>query len=361
LRVIYLGLSINDTVGGIQNYSKIFLKALEVNNIDYKAYILHDKKPLGNDNSYCFKGNKLNFLIKVLLTVKTSDIVIWNHISLGILYFLFKPIIRSKNNILIVYGTEVWNKNLSSIKIKSLKTFDSIWSISSYTKNRLNSIHNINKEKFSILPCCLDKDSKKGYKNPFNKEKINILTISRLDLEPKINATYRVLDVMPILIMQGFNVHLSIIGSGSEVCKLKKHATKLAINQHVDFLGYVDDTRPYLEHCDIFSLLSEHEGFGIVYLEAMQYSKCCLSAKDCGSEDVIVNDVNGYAVNIQDLNDLENKFTRLCKKQDLREKMGNNGLNIFNKKFTFNKVAKIQMELLQNVREQEILIPRYKF
>ena len=36
-------------------------------------------------------------------------------------------------------------------------------------------------------------------------------------------------------------------------------------------LGFVSNTNPYLQHCDMFTLTSPIEGFGIVYLEAMQY------------------------------------------------------------------------------------------
>ena len=346
MKVVFLGLSIFDQVGGIQRYSKDFLMSLSYQRIEHISISLHDHTKTDQINYFGCNGSKVKFILKILRYTKSADIVVWNHISIGIIYYFLRLFLVTKKNILLVYGTEVWLKNLSHIKLRALQSFSHICSISEYTKNEIIKTHGINPNIFSLLPCTIINKNWGESSNPYAKKNINILTISRLNLEPKIKAIYRILDVIPELLSQGFNVHFTIIGSGTEIQNIKEYAANKDISKNISLLDYVENTQPYLEHCDLFALVSEVEGFGIVFLEAMQFGRCCISASDCGSDDVVIDGKTGFTINVNDPNDLKRKISILCKDKKLREVMGNNGRRLFEKKFIFKKFSLKQMSLL---------------
>ena len=110
--------------------------------------------------------------------------------------------------------------------------------------------------------------------------------------------------------------------------------------------GYVENTAPYLEYCDLFTLLSDTEGFGIVYLEAMEYEKPCLAAKHCGSEEIIIDEYNGYQIEVDDILNLKDKIIKIKNDKNLRNELGKNGKQALIEKFTFDLFIKKQKKLL---------------
>ena len=102
-------------------------------------------------------------------------------------------------------------------------------------------------------------------------------------------------------------------------------------------MGYVQNTRPYLEYCDIFTLTSPLEGFGIVYLEAMLYEKPCLASKNCGSEDVVLNGRTGYSFGITEFKKLTDIISKIIKNKSKRTELGKKGYEHLMQNFTFSK------------------------
>lgn len=64
----------------------------------------------------------------------------------------------------------------------------------------------------------------------------------------------------------------------------------------VKFLGTISDKRKELEYanCDIFIAPSLYESFGIIFLEAMKYSKPVIGCKIGGMQEIIVDGETGY-------------------------------------------------------------------
>jgi glycosyltransferase involved in cell wall biosynthesis len=74
---------------------------------------------------------------------------------------------------------------------------------------------------------------------------------------------------------------LIIIGDGSERECLVSLATRLGIDQDVDFLGFVDDPSPYMKRARVFILPSQIEGAPNVLIEALACGTPVVST-DCG-------------------------------------------------------------------------------
>lgn len=93
------------------------------------------------------------------------------------------------------------------------------------------------------------------------------------------------------------NVSLRIGGDGNQKEVLINLSKTLGIEKRVIFLGALDreEVVKEMNSCDGFLLASEHETFGVVYIEALALGKPVLGTENGGAEDIIKN-YNGIIV-----------------------------------------------------------------
>jgi glycosyltransferase involved in cell wall biosynthesis len=89
-------------------------------------------------------------------------------------------------------------------------------------------------------------------------------------------------------VLEKVNSILVLVGSGSQA-SYKALAGQLGIEQHVFFMGYVDDNelRKLYAACDLFVLPSLLEGLGIVILEARAAGKYVVASRIGGIPEVV--------------------------------------------------------------------------
>ncbi|KLK87353.1 glycosyl transferase family 1 [Methanoculleus sediminis] len=99
-------------------------------------------------------------------------------------------------------------------------------------------------------------------------------------------------------------------GAGPERGSLQGQIGRLRLGEKVKLLGSVpSDILPlWMNACDIFVLPSLSESFGVVQIEAMACGKPVISARNRGSEEVIVSDLHGLLVEPADSEDLAEKI-----------------------------------------------------
>jgi 1,2-diacylglycerol 3-alpha-glucosyltransferase len=139
------------------------------------------------------------------------------------------------------------------------------------------------------------------------------------------------------LLLKSFARHLQkfpksklwIAGKGDQEGQLKKLAVKLAIQNSVDFLGFMshDKLSTYYNSCDIFVLPSTIETQGLVAMEAMSFSKPVIVTKEIVSaEELVDHDGNGFIVDAFNPNELASKLNHLASDPSLRLRLGSAGL-----------------------------------
>ncbi|MDD5034071.1 MAG: glycosyltransferase family 4 protein [Methylococcaceae bacterium] len=109
-----------------------------------------------------------------------------------------------------------------------------------------------------------------------------------------------------------------VIGDGPERNALMDLACRLGISDRVQFLGRLpyEATMDQIAQCDVFSLPSWGEAFGIVYLEAMAHGRVPIGCRDNGAADIITDKVDGLLVEPRNQVELENAlFDLLCDPQ----------------------------------------------
>jgi phosphatidyl-myo-inositol dimannoside synthase len=323
------------------------MKALEVNGFSWKAVSLHDASGGEPGKIYACGSSLFRFMANVIRLTDRGTVVVWNHVSLAALLPFLKPLLWNRGNILITYGTEAWDETLSPWKKRSFAFMDEIWTISSYTKEKMIRSHGLDDAKIRVFPCCISNREEKYFSDPYPTGRFDIMTLLRLDRSRKLSAVFNIVDALPVLQEKGVPVHFTVVGRGNDEENVRRYVEERGMMEHVTFTGFVKDARPYLKYCDLFTLISDGEGFGIVYLEAMEYGKCCVAAKDCGSQDVVLDGKTGVSVAVDDIPAVEMALLKLAGDDNLRNSMGEKGQNHLFQNFTFDSFMKNQRNLLE--------------
>lgn len=104
------------------------------------------------------------------------------------------------------------------------------------------------------------------------------------------------------------NTHLVLVGDGPDAEAVRNAAHAAGVADRVHLLGYVTEQQKLqaLACADIFVSSSQHEGFGLVFLEAMAFALPVVCYNRGGQIDFLSTPTTGHVVQ---LNDLE-AFTR---------------------------------------------------
>lgn len=135
-------------------------------------------------------------------------------------------------------------------------------------------------------------------------------------------------------------IKVLLIGDGPEKDGLKSLAEESGIGKQVILCGAVSEEKKfqYLEASDIFALPSLHEGFGIVFLEAMHCGLPIITTDTGGQTDFIMDGRNGFLVPVGDSETLAARIKELYENHDLRKSMSANNLEDI-KRFTIAATA----------------------
>jgi len=121
-----------------------------------------------------------------------------------------------------------------------------------------------------------------------------------------------------------------IIGEGPEEDNLRDLAQRLDISTQVDFMGAIWGERKfqYLAAADMFVLPSIHEGFGLVFLEAMHCGLPVIASSSGGQTDFLEDGKTGFLIPVGDVQVLAGAILRLVNDESLRRQMSE-----FNKEY----------------------------
>jgi glycosyltransferase involved in cell wall biosynthesis len=153
---------------------------------------------------------------------------------------------------------------------------------------------------------------------------ILFVTIGRLVARKRVNQLLETLAQL-----KQANAKLVVIGSGPESVSLKKLAADLGLADRVYWTGFVDEKtkQKMLQVSDVFVSTSEHEGFGLVFLEAMAHGLPVVCYDNGGQTDFLQSERNGFVVQLNELAEFTSSCARLAADKNMREKFGSNNLH----------------------------------
>lgn len=145
-------------------------------------------------------------------------------------------------------------------------------------------------------------------------------------------------------------VHLLIMGTGPEREKLEALVAEYGIQNQVHFLGFVsDEEKPrVLRMADAYAMASTHEGFGLVFLEAMACGLPVVCYDYGGQTDFLKNDETGYVVPLGSVDRFAAACSRLIDNEELRKKMGDHNREVV-KRYTIDTHARAYEDLFEEM------------
>lgn len=146
-----------------------------------------------------------------------------------------------------------------------------------------------------------------------------MITIGRLVAR---KATTQLIDMFAACSIP--DAHLVIVGDGPDAPAVDKRATELGVRDRVHMLGQVSDAEKYAALCvsDAFVTASQHEGFGLVFLEAMAFGLPVLCYDRGGQTDFLVTGETGHVVKLNDQEAFVLALLELHRDREARERYG---------------------------------------
>jgi glycosyltransferase involved in cell wall biosynthesis len=359
--ILTLQTSAFGSYGGIATYNRLVCHALnEFREADRKHVLLATDKPadveprskeLPGLRLQAFSRNRAAFASHALSLAarRRIDLALIGHVNyapLGLWLRRLQPRLRYG---VIIYGIDVWAK-LSRMRQRALRQADFVISISEYTKERAVEVNNVEPERVYLLPNALEWENVEAQASSTASlpAGTRLLTVCRLDSTEKYKGVDTVIKTLPQVISRVPDVRYLIVGSGSDSVRLKKLSKSIGVSDRVHFLGSVDDAtrRACYRACDVFVMPSAKEGFGFVFLEAMQYAKPVVAADKGGSPEVVKDGVTGLLVRYNDVPHLAESLTRLCLDPALRTKLGEAGYRRLQENYTFPQFKQTLTDIL---------------
>jgi len=211
------------------------------------------------------------------------------------------------------------SNNLRKYFMKRLsKHWQSASSIIAISEEVKSWIENLNHElNVLVIPYWID------IKNSETFEKKDIVTLGFLG---RLNVNKGIEDLINALNskqLKSLDFKLMIGGSGTkEYLEKLRNMIDQDKTEKVNFLGYIEDREEFFKNIDIFVFPSFSEGLGLVLLEAMSFSKICITRNILPMTNYIdensgylFDDVDGLSNSIvSSIQDLENNIELIQKK-----------------------------------------------
>lgn len=241
-----------------------------------------------------------------------------------------------KPHILSLMGGDVYDPSkklsphntpvLHAVVRNAMNMSDRVVALSSDIRDRTFRYYHPSK-KVDLIPLGIPEpryDKKPRQAFGLRNDDVVLITIGRLVTRKAVHELIAMLNTL-----QNPQLKLVVVGDGPERQNLASLAASLGLQDRVIFTGFVSDQEKFqlLDISDCYVSTSEHEGFGIVFLEAMACGLPIVCYDEGGQVDFLRSDVTGYVVPLGNQTDFRDKLHRLVEKADLRSKLGSHNKN----------------------------------
>jgi glycosyltransferase involved in cell wall biosynthesis len=152
----------------------------------------------------------------------------------------------------------------------------------------------------------------------FSPNDILLVTIGRLVPRKSVSTLIKI-----VAGLENPKIKLLVVGDGPERGNLEELTKSLDLEKRICFSGKVTDEEKFqlLNISDVFVSSSQHEGFGIVFLEAMATGLPVVCYDKGGQADFLQNGRTGYLTPHGSQELLSNNILKLCEDISLKENM----------------------------------------
>lgn len=175
----------------------------------------------------------------------------------------------------------------------------------------------------------------------YNFKKRTVIAVGRLVKEKRFDILIK---AHKMLIDEGIEHELIILGDGYERDKLIELINLLNINETIKLLGFKKNPYPYMKNSSLFVISSEFEGFSLVVCEALLLGTPIISTRCTGPTEILEDGRYGYMVKCNDELLLKKSIKEMLLNEDIRKRymdIGKNKINQFKIEYIIDKIYEI--------------------
>lgn len=227
---------------------------------------------------------------------------------------------------------------------------DARTAISQDTKTRTIELHGVTKD-ISVVPIGLTpKKVPTASRNDFGFSKEDIICVSIGRLVPR-----KGYDILLTAWKDVPDAKLVIIGDGPLKQELSETIAAYGLSDRVQLLGQVDEKTKLqvLSVADMYVSAAQHEGFGIVFLEAMHAGLPIVATNDGGQTDFLSHKKHALLTAPHDAEAVSKAVKTLIENKELRESMGKRNKEDVCNYYLENTASLIEKILVQTTKDYE--------
>ena len=261
-------------------------------------------------------------------------------------------------NVLSIQGGDIYDpsKPLSPHKTPILKNVvrrmlinaDEVIAASSDTKRNASRFYGVNRE-INIIPLGIKPTQypiKSRKELGLAEDKFIFSTIGRLIRRKNLEDLFEIIKI----VNSSSPIQLLILGDGPERENLENKIRELDIEQSVKFLGRVSEEEKfqYLGVSDVYLSTAMHEGFGIVFLEAMKCGLPIICYDKGGQVDFLKDGLTGFLIQLDNKDLFIEKLKHLFMNKQKVSEIGNYNRK-YVEKFFIRNIAQQYLDVFENL------------
>ncbi|MCB6142729.1 glycosyltransferase family 4 protein [Lachnospira pectinoschiza] len=145
------------------------------------------------------------------------------------------------------------------------------------------------------------------------------------------------------------NIRFYIVGDGEDAEKLKKLTDSLLPEGILTFMGYRSDIQNVMSQMDFIVLSSLWEGLPLTPIEAFSVGKTVIATNVDGTPEIVKDGENGLLVHSADEVQIAQKILYICKEQSIRQKLEENAVKTYEKRFTIDTMKERYIQYYKSV------------
>jgi glycosyltransferase involved in cell wall biosynthesis len=257
-------------------------------------------------------------------------------------------------NVLTIYGGDIYDptKFLSPHKTPILKNTvrrmleaaDHIISDSSDIENHARKIYGVENGITVIPPGVRPYNGIKKNRKELGlpEDKIILVTLGRLVVRKNNNELIAVMGK----ICRDFDCHLLIMGDGPERSSLEKKIRQYGLEDKITLTGRVGEEKfQIMSASDIYVSTAIHEGFGLVFLEAMESRLPVVSYNNGGQVDFLKDGTTGFLIEFGETEKFCDRLIQLIRSGEMRAQMSRNNRDYI-KEFYTSRCSEKYLDIL---------------
>jgi phosphatidylinositol alpha-1,6-mannosyltransferase len=322
--------------GGIARCARLTIMALaDAARVSALAVEDESSTSVGGVTTRAFAGNRSAFVAANALGALKHDWVLYDFAGTARAHAPLSLVGRPYA--VWAHGWEVWPGNLRPDYAKALRGAKAVFVNSRHTGARLlQSLPDL-----TTIHCCLlgteqDVDRAGGRPSLAGREKL-VLFVGRND-EMFAKGQDVLIAAWPAVIAEVPGAILCFVGGGGRLGRLRALAAASPAAASIKVMGQLSDDQvaALYGRSRLFAMLSNVEGFGLVFAEAMSHGAPVLTANEDASSEISLDGQTGFAVDRGDLAQVAARIVAVLNQDALFERLSRAAYQRWSSEFCFS-------------------------